>query len=267
MKHTIRVVCLAVAPVLTGLAAALGANQPTPKSADQQKSPVNLVPNGDFEKGDLTPTGWQTVDGLTSFWVHDSDPAHGRVLKFDTDVLQQQAYHWWVQIAKGASPKDAPKKIPSKDPNKYDTLAAFDGAFMWSDFIPIEKDKAYWLALDVKGQAGMMVWLVGYPEKTSTAFGADMAAFQEYLKEKVAGKPDPKKRNFDPFIHKYVWKGQLTVGGSNEWKTYSRREKPFRPTANTPNVRYVRVLLLPYWPPGTYCVDNVKLVEYSDAKK
>jgi hypothetical protein len=39
---------------------------------------------------------------------------------------------------------------------------------------------------------------------------------------------------------------------------------PFRPTANTPAVKYVRVLLLPYWPPGIYYVDNVKLVEYPE---
>jgi hypothetical protein len=237
------------------------------KPAGRGKEHPNLVPNGDFEKGDITPTGWQTIDGLTSFWVQDSDPAHGKVLKFDTDVLQSQAYDWWVEIAKGAASKKAPKKVPSTDPNKYDTIAAFDGVFMWSEFIPIEKGKAYWLTLDVKGPAGMMVWLVGYPEKTTTAFGADMAAFQDYLNEKKTGKPDPKKRNFDPFIHKYVWKGQLVVGGSDEWKTYSRRQQPFRPTANTPNVKYVRVFLLPYWPPGTYYVDNVRLVEYDEKKE
>jgi hypothetical protein len=221
----------------------------------------NLIPNGDFEEGDITPKRWQTVDGLTSFWVKDADPDHGMVIKLDTDLPQLQAYDWWVRIANGASPRDAPKKRPSTDPNKYDTLAAYDGTFFWSDFIPVEKGKAYWLTLDVKGPAGMMVWLVGYPAKGSTAFGADMAAFQEYLKEHVAGKPKPNRRRFNPFIHKYVWKGQLVVGGADGWKTYSRREKPFRPTEHTPSVRYVRVLLLPYWPPGTYYVDNVCLRE------
>src|SRR4051794_19848588 len=54
--------------------------------ADDQ--PRNLIPNGDFEAGATTPAGWQTVDGLSSFWVADDDPAHGKVIKFDTDVLQ-----------------------------------------------------------------------------------------------------------------------------------------------------------------------------------
>ena len=30
----------------------------------------------------------------------------------------------------------------------------------------------------------------------------------------------------------------------------------------TPKVKWVRVLLYPYWPPGEYFVDNVRLVEY-----
>ncbi len=31
-----------------------------------------------------------------------------------------------------------------------------------------------------------------------------------------------------------------------------------------PDVRYLRVLILPTWPPGVYCVDNVKLTEVDD---
>jgi hypothetical protein len=230
--------------------------------ADDKKS-KNLVVNGDLEEGDDTPKGWQKVDGLTTFWVKDSDPAHGKVLKFDTDVLQSQGYDWWVKIAQGARAKDAPKKIPSKDPNKYDTLAGLDGVWFWSDFIPIEKDKAYWLTLDVKGPE-IMTWLVGYPEKSSTDFGADAGAFQEYMKAKLTGKEPNFTREREGFINKYDWRGQLKAGGGNEWKTYSRRKMPFRPTANTPQVKFVRVLIFPYWPPGEYYVDNVRLVEYDE---
>jgi hypothetical protein len=32
----------------------------------------------------------------------------------------------------------------------------------------------------------------------------------------------------------------------------------------TPDVKYVRVLVLPFWPPGEYYLDNVKLVEVPD---
>src|SRR5262245_22522297 len=76
----------------------------------------NLVVNGDFETGDVTPTGWQTVDGLSSFWVDDPDGRNGKVLKFDTDVLQTQGYEWWAKIHAGASPTDAPGKLPTVEP-------------------------------------------------------------------------------------------------------------------------------------------------------
>jgi hypothetical protein len=244
-------------------AAAFAAGLALAAAEPDKPKPANLVPNGDFEAGDGTPTGWQTVDGLTTFWVKDDDPKHGKVIKFDTDVYQKEGYDWWVKIAKGASAKDAPKKTPTVG-DKYDTLAGNDGVWFWSDFIPVEKGTAYWLTLDAKG-AGMMVWLVGYPDKTSTDFGADEGAFQEYLQGKI-DKPPEKKRGFEGFLHKYVWKGQLSVGASDEWKTFSRREQPFRPTAKTPEVKWVRVLVLPTWPPGTYYLDNVKLVEVEDKK-
>jgi hypothetical protein len=223
----------------------------------------NLIPNGDFEEGGANPKGWQTIDGLCSFWVKDSDPKHGKVMKFDTDVLQSQAYEWWPRIALGkALAKDAPRKKPTTEP-KYDTIAGNDGVWFWSDPIPIEKAKAYWLTIDVKGPP-ILVWLVGYPEKPDTSFGADNGAFQDVLKGFVTGKPVEKKRGFKGFIHKYVWKGQLAAGGSDEWKTYSRRAQPFRPTEVTPTVKWVRVMIYPFWPPGQYYVDNVRLVEVED---
>lgn len=249
------------------LASLILAAEPSKEKAEKKEEPAaqkNLIVNGDFDEGEITPKGWQTIDGLTSFWEKDEDPKRGKVLKLDTDVLQKQAYDWWVKIHGGSSPKDAPAKTPSTDPNKYDTLAAFDGTFFWSDAIPVKKGQSYWLTLDVKGPAGMMVWLVGYRDKPDVSFAADMAAPLDYIKDKISPKPREKGRDFDGFIHKYEWKGQLVVGGSDTWKTYSRRKQAFRPTANTPKVKWVRVFLLPYWPPGTYYVDNVRLVEVDE---
>jgi hypothetical protein len=253
-----------VLALVIGLAATAQPDKPKAEAKPKEVAGArNLIPNGDFEAGKDTPDKWQIVDGLTSFWVKDDDPKHGKVIKFDTDVYQDQGYEWWVKIARGqATARDAPKKKPTVG-DKYDTLAGLDGVWYWSDFIPIEKDKAYWLSLDVKGPP-LLAWLIGYPKRESTAFGADAAAFQEVLQEKVTGKPKDAKRNFEGFIHKYVWKGQLAAGGSDEWKTYQRRGKPFRPTAYTPEVKFVRVLILPTWPPATYYVDNVRLVEVED---
>lgn len=238
--------------------------KPAAKSTDKEstdKKTDNLFPNGNFDEGKVTPVHWQTIDGLSSFWVEDKDPKRGKVLKFDTDILQSQAYDWWVKIIDGESPQKAPKKIPTTPP-KYDTLAGLDGVWYWSDAIPIERNKQYWLTLDAKG-AGMLVWLVGYPEGPDISFASDAGAVKQYV-AKVKGTAPPNERNRKPFIRKNVWKGQLKIGASKEWKTFSRRKKPFHPTKYTPTVRYVRVLLYPFWPPGEYFVDNVKLVEYDE---
>ena len=263
----LRRVWLLALPMVAALVLTVAAEPEKPKTTDEKKTD-NLVVNGDFEAGEITPKGWQTIDGLSTFWVKDDDPKHGKVIKFDTDVYQSQAYEWWVKIAKGTSPKDAPKKKPTVG-DKYDTLAGLDGVWFWSDYIPVKEGQAYWLTLDVKGP-GILVWLVGYPEKGSTAFGSENGAFQDALKEGLTKKPVEKKRGHDPFVHKYVWKGQMAAGGSNEWKTYSRRKLPFRPTesAGKPNgVKFVRVMIYPFWPPATYYVDNVKLVEWHGEKR
>lgn len=231
----------------------------SPAPEPKKPGPKNLLPNGGFEEGDDSPVGWQKIDGLSSFWIDDADPRRGKVMKFDTDVLQSQAYAWWSKIVEGAAAKDAPAKQPTVEP-KYDTLAGLDGVWFYSDYVPVEPDKKYWLTVDAKGP-GILVWLVGYPDKPDTTFGADQGALQQYLTE-AKGRAEPQKRGRPAFIHKYVWKGQMPAGGSDEWKTYSRRAKPFEPTKNTPNVRYVRVLIYPFWPPGTYYVDNVRLTEY-----
>src|ERR1700730_5361367 len=130
-----RVVWITGALALAGLLSLVTAAEPnkadTPKPKSDKKEAKNLIPNGDFEEGDATPKHWQTVDGLTAFWVKDPDPKHGKVIKFDTDVLQSQGYEWWGKIARGkATAKDAPKKQPTVEP-KYDTLAGLDGVWFW----------------------------------------------------------------------------------------------------------------------------------------
>ncbi len=177
-------------------------------------------------------------------------------------MLQSQAYEWWEQILQGASPRKAPVKIPFKGEG-YDTIAGWDGVWFYSDFIPIEKGKSYWLSLDVKGPE-IMAWLLGYVEKTNATYGAEAGGFQSYLGDKN-GTRDP-KRGFKKFIQGYDWKGQLKAGGTGQWATYSRREQPFRPTAVNPSIRFVRILLLPYWPPATYYIDNVTLREVAKEK-
>ena len=223
---------LAPAALAVGLGlAALAADPDKPLA---KAEPVNLVPNGDFEAGDATPTGWQSVDGLISFWVKDSDPKHGKVIKFDTDVYQNEGYEWWAKIATGGVAKDAPKKTPTVG-DKYDTIAGNDGVWFWSDPIPVEKGKAYWLTIDAKGP-GMMAWLFGYPDKPKTDFGADEGEFQDFLQAKLSGKPKDVSRGHESFIHNYVWKGRsppLAAPTSGRPTRATRCRSGRRPTRRT----------------------------------
>ena len=89
----IHALVLAAGLTLAGMAAGLAVvPAPAAPGPPAGKEARNLVPNGDFEEGKGTPTGWQAVDGLTTFWVKDPDPRHGKVIKFDTDVYQKQGY-------------------------------------------------------------------------------------------------------------------------------------------------------------------------------
>ena len=226
----------------------------------------NLLPNGDFENGNVTPDNWQTIDGLSTFWVPDPDGERGMVLKVDTDVMQSQAYGWWVKLAAGASPLDAPAKQPTVEP-KYDTLAGLDGVWFWSDPIPIELGQRYWLTVETKGNVAMFIWLVGYSEKPSTSFADEAGAVREYIAN-AKGEPGgigtvpSKMTDKKGFFHRYVWRGRMDAGGAGGWQVFSRNKKPFGPTRFTPNVKYVRVMLYPYWPPGQIYIDNVRLLEY-----
>ena len=252
-------------------------------TADPKKDGKDLIPNGDFEQGADSPAHWQTIDGLSAFYVKDADRKRNKCVKFDTDVLQSQGYEWWARFARpeaagaafrtlgqpfwaaGCQPPraaDAPKKLPTVEP-KYDTLAGLDGVWYWSDFFPVERGKAYWLSLDAKG-AGMMCWLVGYPERYEPFFGSEAKALIGYLRDEKLPQNAPQKRDREPVIARYVYRGQMAVGGSKDWQTFSRKEKLFRPTSVTPEVKYARILLLPFWPPGEYYVDNVRLVEVPD---
>lgn len=260
MRYINLTLCITLAGLIA-VADGTGADKKAPS-----KDGKNLLFNGDFEIGEATPRGWQTIDGLTTFYVQDEDPKRGKVIRVDTDVYQKQGYDWWTKIAQGASPKDAPPKTVTEG-SKYDTLAGLDGIWFWSDPVEIKKGQAYWLTVDAKGPGGgMLTWLVGYPQKPETSFGADAGAFQEAMKERVTGKPADRGRDFEPFLKKYVFRGQLSLAGSSadEWRTFQRREKPFRPTSVTPDVKYVRVLLYAFWPPGIYHFDNVRLTEYDD---
>ncbi len=196
--------------------------------AAQGLKPGNLVPNGGFEKGSKgVPASWQRPDGLTSFWV-PAPKRKGRCLKIDTDVLKEQYRERQKELKKRPVPPPPEKK--STAGKKYSTVAAVEGVAFYSDWIPVKPGVAYELLVDVRTERGSKapkVFVKGYVE-------------------------DPRRP--PGYRRRVAYKKYLTCKASPSWRTFSMT---FHPTARTPRVKWIRVMLFAYWPPGVYYFDNV----------
>ncbi len=241
----------------------LGNTQTTVADAPDQRK--NLIPNGTFDEPAESgegPARWQQLDHLVFFWTTDPEvPKRGKVIHIDTDVIQSQAYQWWARrFADGEPLSNAPKKIPPQPPG-YDTIGGLDGGFYWSDFIPVKQGGAYKVYIDAKGPKAK-VFVRGYEKIVPRSFGDEQPAVQEVFR-KARGEPAVDK-NGRPVRYRlrYRYQRWFAVGGSDQWQTYTHI-KPCHPNSReiTEDVRYIRIMLYPYWPRGDYWFDNVRVVE------
>ena len=131
----------------------------------------NLVPNGGFEKGKVTPESWERLDGLTTFW---SESDFGKCLMMDTNVLLSQYEEWRKAFDLGASAAKAPKKLPPRPPY-YDTVGGTCGAHLYSDYIPIKQGPAYRFDVDYRPMGGeVKVFVKGYAAFAAWGDGTEM---------------------------------------------------------------------------------------------
>jgi hypothetical protein len=190
----------------------------------------NLVKNGGFDDGDsrIGPDGWQRPDGLCSFWIKDPKQG-GRVMKFDTNVLVKEFRARRAEMDL-ESPPPPKAKAPVGHAQRYNTVAAHEGVAFFSDPIPVEPQRRYRLQFDCrvedKGGRKMApkVFVVGYFHLK----GVERRGYKVY-KSCEAG-PD--------------------------WRTF---KLDFSPASRSSQVTHMRVMLFPYWPPGVYYFDNVRV--------
>ncbi len=225
---------------------------------------VNLLPNGDLDEpndaGD-GPAHWQSPDALVVHWIQEE--GRGRVITIDTDVYQRQAYDWWIErYLRGAALDYAPKRRPTSGA-KYDTIAGLDGGFYWSDPIAVKAGGAYRVYVDAKGPKAK-VFIRGYVNEPTVSFGDEAPAVQQIFRQ-ARGEPD-KDADGRPVRYRlrYSYTTWFAVGGSDEWTTYTHFQ-PRHPNNReiTEDVRWIRIMLYPYWPPATYQFDNIRVVEVS----
>ena len=226
---------------------------------------VNLIRNGGYEEpndGQTGPRYWQDVDNLVFHWTTDpAAPERGKVIRIDTDVNESQAYAWWADhFVRGVPLAKAPTKAPTHPP-KYDTIAGLDGGFYASDFIPVKTGAAYKVYIDAKGPVAQ-VFIFGYADNMPLSFGDEQPATQQVFR----------KARRDPLLDergrplkyrlRYQYRTWFAIGGSNEWQSYTHT-MPRRPNSDelTENVRYIRIQIYAFWPPGDYWFDNVRVVE------
>jgi len=194
----------------------------------------NLVRNGSLEKGGAKgPEGWQRPDGLTSFWIKDP-LRNGKCLRFDTDVPREEARARWAEMEQ-KDPPPAKPKTPTRG-KKFGTAGGANGVPFFSEPIPVREGAAYRLDIDfLPGECGL---------------------------------PGKKKMQPKVFIKGYVLHRGRTCklyevyknckGTADKWTTNTLF---FHPTDRTPAVKSIRVMLFPYWPPGEYLFDNVRITE------
>jgi hypothetical protein len=236
--------------------------------ADPPQRAANLMPNSGFEESNAAgtaPAGWQEPDNLVATWTTDPEaPDRGKVIRIDTDVNQGQAYAWWADhFVRGVPLAKAPAKAPTHEP-KYDTIAGLDGGFYSSGLIPIKPGKTYRVFVDAKGGIAK-VFLFGYEESVPVSFGDEQPATQQVFR-KARHDPELDARGRPiKYRLRYQYRSWFAVGGSNEWHTYTHKA-PRHPTNSelTENVRFLRIQIYPYWPPGVYWFDNVRVYEAED---
>lgn len=196
----------------------------------------NLLPNGDFEKGDKYPTGWQRTDDFSSFWVTDSKK--GKCLKIDSTVPEDQ-WHERLEQMKEANPPEPPK--PHKLKSEYQAIGGNDGVPFFSDFVDIKPGYNYTLSMEAKNdgnKVGVKIFAKGYKE-----FPTDIV---------VEGKV--KKVNMKRVAFKMYKDLELKA----EWQKTSFS---FCPSIQDPEIKWFKVMIFVYWPAGIAYFDNVELKE------
>jgi len=234
---------------------------------------ANIIRNSDFEEGGAFPKDWDKPDGLCTFWVKQSPIGTGRCLMYNTNVLQDQAWEWWKELAKGADPRKAPAPIRTKPPH-YDSVGGIEGCKMDSAYYEIQPGP-FVVSAVIAGPSGgdVRVFVKGYdllPENRDTK----LVRWQAYewrdpsLPDKtLAEMSKPQMREvWRTYLHAFVnptpkfFSQEFTVPEKlpglirSKLKTGTGEDEVFYP-----KVRWLKIRLYAMWPVGEYYFDNVTL--------
>jgi len=238
--------------------------------------PLNV--NGGFDAKGFHPPGWQPVDGVSSLLVKHA--GRGRVLRFNTNLDRDLWLAWQHAVRRGeGDPTKAPKIAPS--PQKYRNVGAMEGVMLMSEWINAEPGRRYWLTADVRGPTAQdfapKIFIKGYADFAATADSLSEVSLQELAltPETFAQLPERRRkeliaadvRNHPERHRREVYRWRLACrdekGKPEAWRHCAG---VFPPRGGLPsNVKYLRIQIYAYWPPGEYLFDNVHL--YADPRQ
>lgn len=229
--------------------------------------PLNL--NGDFRSAEA---GWQRVDNVSTFLVADPRPGRaGKVLRIFTDLDREAWLKYQRDLRLGKADPGRPPAIGTVA-NKYATVAGLEGVHHRSAWILARPGWRYWLVADMKGRtAGIFfpkIFVKGFADFAARADAISEVSLHEMKMspDQFASLPAAKQKQLiaaDAEKHpdryrREVYRWYLACRNEeNVWKHYAA---PFPPRGGLPaNVRWLRIEILAYWPPGEFLFDDVHL--------
>ena len=247
-----------------------------PETGDEkppEKFPAPLNANGSFEAG---AKGWDMLDGVSTF-IEPGPAGRGKVLRVQTDLARDPWLAWRRKLRLGLV-ADASNPPQIRRDTSYGCVGALEGVHYRSEWIRATPGQRYWLTADMKGKSVDIffpkVFVKGYndwsdvpdglTEKSMVELKITKEAFAEFSparqREVVAADaakhPDRYRREC------YRWY-LACRNEENVWKHYV---DPFPPRGGLPEkVKWLRIEIYSYWPPGKFLWDNVWL--YKDPRQ
>ena len=228
---------------------------------------------GDFEK--FAPQ-WDRPDNVSTF-LEAGPKGRGTVLRIRTDLLREPWLEYKRKLMFGQADPNDPPGIP-RDTSDHNSVASLEGVHYRSEWIDAAAGQRYWLVADMKGKTkGMFfpkIYVKGYYDCSAQA---DSIPEQSLVERKMTAKqfaamPADKRKELlaqDVKLHgdryrRECFRWYLSCRNeADEWTHYAA---PLPPRGGLgKKVRWLRVEIHAYWPPGEYRFDNVSL--YKDPRQ
>ena len=227
---------------------------------------------GDFEKA---RPGWDRPDNVSTF-IEPGPAGRGKVLRIRTDLQRDPWLAYRRKLRFGEADPNRPPKI-ARD-TSYGSVAGLEGVHFRSQWIDATPGHRYWLLADMKGKtAGIFfpkIYVKGFSDWSPHAKALPELSLKErkLTAEQFAALPPEQRKALiaaDAKAHGDRYRRECFrwyLSCRNEDDTWKHYAAPLPPRGGLPkDVRWLRIDVHAYWPPGNYYFDNVNL--YKDPRQ